>query len=171
MQGTLKKKIIGEKWWESKALEQRKEFCDFEFETVTSISNRLKKDKYDKDLEVNNLSETSSEAAERSRRDEEMRKYNAYKGIIDPVETQVIQKVDDDSDEEDADKRKRTKRNKKDVPVAMTSTKRRASLSSVGSTNSLGDSDRGSPRVGSLKKQRSMGSRQGSLKSMKSFTE
>ena len=170
MQTALKKKIINEKWWTKRAFEQRQELCDYEFETVKSIASRLKKDKYDREIEVDNYSDTSSQAEERKRDEAKQRKYDAYKGIMAPTAAEVqitVAKTDTglDSDEEEEKARKRSKKNKKsDVPVAMTSTKRRASLASVSSTGSISESDRGG---GSLKRQRSMGSRQGSLKSQR----
>mmetsp|Transcript_1846 Transcript_1846/g.3495 ORF Transcript_1846/g.3495 Transcript_1846/m.3495 type:complete len:364 (-) Transcript_1846:124-1215(-) len=138
MQTVLKKKVIGEKWWNGKALEQREEFCDFEFETISSISARLKKDEYDKDLEVNNLSETSSEAAERAKYEEKMRKYREYKGISASTDEEVFDNEDSSDEEAKDEPKKRAKSSKKHIPVAMTSTKRRASVSSGASTGSMG---------------------------------
>lgn len=169
MQQSLRKKLIGEKWWLGAAVEQRNELCNDEYETVASLSNRLKKDNYDKELEVNNLSETSSNAAERVRREEEIRIFNEYKGIVMHAKPVVALEAtdvgsDDEEDEREAARARKRKKSKKDVPVA--SAARRSSLSSVGS----GDSGKNSGREG-VRKQRSMGSRQSSMKSMKSLNE
>ena len=174
MQQKLKNKIIGDTWWVKKAFEQRQDLCDFEFETVKALSTRLRKNKYDRDLEVNNYSETSSQDAERQRDAEIQRKYEEFKGVINPspieeapaeVDNTEIDSEDEREEEEKA--RKKSRKNKKShVPVAMTSTKRRASLASQSSIGSIGSLE-GSPRPG-LKRQRSMGSRQSSFKSQKS---
>jgi hypothetical protein len=176
MQQVIRNKILGSKWWTTKAFEQRQELCDYEYETVKSISSRLRKSKYDRDLEVNNYSETSSQGAARQREAEIQRKYDEFKGITTPAavvdnDTEVNATIELDSDEERAEEEKARKRSKKlkkaDVPVAVTSTKRRASLASQNSIGSAG-SFQDSPRNGGLKRQRSMGSRQNSFKSQKS---
>lgn len=185
MQQAMKKKIIGEKWWAKTAFGQRQDFCDFNFETVKSISSRLKKDKYDRSLEVNNYSDTSSEAAARAKEEEIQRKYDDFRGIVrpDPVAVAAAaiaaerEGAEEEEDEEE-DKAKRRSRKSKKVPVAMTSTKRRASLASMTSTGSIGETS--TKDAGSIKRQRSVGnlsrqgsslSRQNSIKSQKSFGE
>lgn len=182
MQQKLKNKLIGDKWWTTKAFEQRQDLCDFEFETVKSISSRLKKNKYDKGVEVNNYSETSSQDAARKKDEEIQRKYEEFKGITRPTQAAAEEEErasnelnntemnsDDEREEEEKARKKSKKLKKNDVPVAMTSTKRRASLASVGSVGSTGSFQDSSLRSG-LKRQRSMGSRQSSFKSQKSFT-
>lgn len=176
MQQTIKDKIIGKKWWTS-AMDQRQELCDFEYEPVKSISSRLKNGSYDKDLEVDNWSESSSEAAERKHKEEQEERYKHRFGIADDpaaTATPTAQPDSDSEDEAEKAKKKRRKRAKKDVPVAMTSTKRRASLSSVGSSGSRDGGARGSSgalaRRPSLKRNDSMGSRRSSIKSQNSFS-
>ena len=162
MQKTIKKKVIGEKWWNERAFDQREELCDYEFEHILSISNRLKKQGYDPKLEVDNYSETSSQAAQRKKEEEIQRRYEEYKGIA-PKPTAVVpienenEQVDSDEERAREEKaRRKSRKLKKDVPVANVSSKRRSSLSSTGSASSLPES---------VKSQRS---RRGSLQSQKS---
>ena len=150
MQRIMKKKIIGASYWEKKAFVQRQELCNDEFEHIKSISSRLKRQNYDKDIEVNNMSDTSSQAEARSRDEKIQKEFEEWKMKNDPyfaakMEAKKVQEIveeadpDIDPEEEEEKARKKSKKLKKDVPVATTSlaVKRRASLSSVGSSSSM----------------------------------
>lgn len=121
MQASLKKKLIGDKWWDGKASEQRRDFCDGNFESVTSISNRLKKEEY--------------ETTEVTKHKEITRKYLEYGVIIPTDEDDDYDSGDEETDEVYPSKKKLTRRNFK------TSTRRRGSMSSGASTGSVGSSD------------------------------
>ena len=163
MQKILKKKILGDKWWAT-IFDHRLEFCDNEYESLSSVSSRLRKQKYDRDLEVDNWSETSSQAEERKYEEKNLKAYNKYMGFVE-----LENEENKDDDEKVTKKPKRPKRNK-DAPIAMTSTKRRASISSTGSFSSdKGGSSKSSTPKGAHSKQNSL-SRQSSIKSQKSFS-